>query len=101
LQSTFGQHWNMVRKRGVRVTTEGADRVCSPGGTTSTNQNPQCSQGVNHQPNSTHVATHGSPSMCSRGWPCWTSMGGEAFGPVRVQCPSLRECQDWEAQVGG
>jgi hypothetical protein len=28
-------------------------------------------------------------------------MGGEALGPVRVLCPSIRECQDQEAGVGG
>jgi hypothetical protein len=39
---------------GVRERTEGAEGVCSPiGGTTiSTNQNPQSSQGLNHQPKS-------------------------------------------------
>jgi hypothetical protein len=28
-------------------------------------------------------------------------MGGEALGPVKAQCPSVVECQDWEAGVGG
>jgi hypothetical protein len=28
-------------------------------------------------------------------------MGGEAFGLVRVQCPSIVECQDQEVGVGG
>ena len=23
-------------------------------------------------------------------------MGGEALGPVKVLCPSIGECQDWE-----
>ena len=22
--------------------------------------------------------------ICSRGWPCWSSMGGEALGPVKA-----------------
>jgi hypothetical protein len=28
-------------------------------------------------------------------------MGGEAFGPVKVLCPSIGECQGQEAGVGG
>jgi hypothetical protein len=28
-------------------------------------------------------------------------MGGEAFGPVKVLCPSVGECQGQEAGVGG
>jgi hypothetical protein len=47
--------------------------------------------------------THGSSrSICSRGWFCWTSMGGEAFsGPVKSQCPSVGELQGGEGGVGG
>jgi hypothetical protein len=26
-------------------------------------------------------------------------MGGEALGPVKVLCPSIAECQGWEAGV--
>ena len=28
-------------------------------------------------------------------------MGGEALGPMKPQCPSVGECQDQEAGVGG
>jgi hypothetical protein len=28
-------------------------------------------------------------------------MGGEALGPVKVLCPSIEECLDQEAGVGG
>jgi hypothetical protein len=28
--------------------------------------------------------THGSGCICSRGWPCWTSVGGEALGPEGI-----------------
>jgi len=31
--------------------------------------------------------------ICSKGWPCWASMGGETLGPVKAQCPSVGECQ--------
>jgi hypothetical protein len=41
------------------------------------------SQELNYQPKSTHERTYGSSYICSRGWPCWTSMGGEALGPVK------------------
>jgi hypothetical protein len=72
------------------------------GGTTiRTNQYPQGSWGLNHQPKSTHGGTHGSSHICSRGWPCWTSMGGEALGPEKAQCPSVGEFQDRVVGVGG
>jgi hypothetical protein len=28
-------------------------------------------------------------------------VGGEALGPVKARCPSVGECQDQEAGVGG
>jgi hypothetical protein len=62
---------------------------------------PLSSLGLNHQSKKTHGGTHGSSCICSRGWPCWTSMGGEALGPVKVLCPSIGECQDREVGVGG
>jgi hypothetical protein len=43
--------------------------------------------------------THGSSCICNRGWPYWKSMGGEAFGPVKAQCSSVRKCKDREAGV--
>jgi len=45
---------------------------------------PQSSQRLNHQPKSTHGATHGSSHICSSGWPYWASMGGEALGVVKA-----------------
>jgi hypothetical protein len=62
---------------------------------------PLSSQGLNHQQKSTHGGTHASSHLCSRGWPCQVSMGGEAFDPVKAQCSSVGECQGWEAGVGG
>jgi len=47
----------------------------------------------------THGGTHGSSHIGSRGWPCWTSLGEEAHGPVKAQCPSVMPGQ--EAGVGG
>jgi hypothetical protein len=47
-----------------------------------------------------HGATHGSSHICSREWPCRTSMGGEALGSVKARCPSVRECQARKAGVG-
>jgi hypothetical protein len=61
---------------------------------------PQCSQGLNYQPKSTHGGTHGSSHICSRGWPCQTSMGGEALGPMKARGPRVGECQDREAGMG-
>jgi hypothetical protein len=36
-----------------------------------------------------------------KGWPSWSSMGGEALGPVKVLYPSIGECQGQEEGVGG
>jgi hypothetical protein len=52
------------------------------------------------QPKSTHGGTHGSSHIHSRGWPCGTSVGGEALGPVKARCPSVGECQEREVGVG-
>jgi hypothetical protein len=43
--------------------------VCNPTGKTtiSTNQNPQNSQGINHQQKRIHGGTHGSSCICSTG----------------------------------
>jgi hypothetical protein len=98
-------HWaeQGVPNGGVREKTEGAEGVCNPvGGTTiSTNQTPQSSQGLNHQPRSTHGGTDGFSCIGSRGWPCWASMRGEAFGPVKARCPSVGEFKGGEAGVSG
>ena len=64
-------------------------------------QYPQRSQGLKHEPKSTHGGTHGSSCICSRGWLCWTSKGGEALGPEKARCPSIGECQDRDLGVGG
>jgi hypothetical protein len=42
------------------------------------------SQGLNHQPKSTHGGTHGSSCI---GWPSRSSIGGEALGPVKGSMP--------------
>jgi hypothetical protein len=42
-----------------------------------------------------------SSCICSRGWPSWPSVGGEALGLVKIICPSTRECQGQEVGVGG
>jgi hypothetical protein len=67
----------------------------------STIQTPPSSQELNHQPKSTHGGTHNSSHLCSKGRAYWTSMGGEALGPVKARCPSVGECQGREAEMGG
>ena len=63
---------------------------------------PPSSWGLDHQPKrSTHGETHGSGHICGRGWPCWTSVGGNAFGQERVTCPSVGECQGGKAGGDG
>jgi hypothetical protein len=60
---------------------------------------PQTSQGLNHQPKSTNGGIHGSSCICSRGWPCQASMGGEALGPVKAQW--MPQCRGMPGQEGG
>jgi hypothetical protein len=88
-----------VPNGGVRERTEGVKGVCNPVGRTAISTN-QSSQGLNHQPRSTHGGTHGSSCICNRGWSCWASMGEEALGAVKAQCPSVKECKGEEA-LGG
>ena len=92
-----------VPNGGVRERTEAAEEVFNPIGraTILTNQTLQKSQGLNHQPKSTHGGTHGSIHICSRGWPCQSSVGGQALGLVKAQCPNEGKCQDQEAGVHG
>jgi hypothetical protein len=81
-------HWteNRVPSEGVRERTEGAEGVCNPIGRTTIaiNQTLQSSQGLNHQPKSTHGETHSFSHICSRGWTYWTSKGEEALDPVKA-----------------
>jgi hypothetical protein len=67
----------------VKGRTEGAEGVCNPIGRTtiSTNQTPQSSQGLNHQPKSIHGLVHDSSYICSRELPY---QGGEALGPLEA-----------------
>jgi hypothetical protein len=49
--------------------------------TISTNQTPQSSQGLNHQPRS-HVPM--APAVYRRRWPCLVSIGEVALGPMKA-----------------
>jgi hypothetical protein len=92
-----------VPSGGIKERTKGAEGVCNPIGRTTipTNKTPnsQSSQGLNHQPRSTHAGTHGSSCIYSKGWPCQASMAGEVLGPVKARCSSVGECQDREVGV--
>jgi hypothetical protein len=72
--------------RGVRGRSEGAEGACNPieRRTISINQTVQSSQGLNHQPKSSHGGTHASSYIYSRGWPYLASMGREALGSVKA-----------------
>jgi hypothetical protein len=87
---------------GVRERTEDAEEVCNPIGrtTASTNQTPQSSQWLNHQPKSTHGETDGASCICNRGLPYLASMGGEALGPEKAWCHGIVECYSSKAGVG-
>jgi hypothetical protein len=66
--------------------TEGAECVYNLIGRTtiSTNQTPQSSRRLKHQPKSTHGGTHGPSCICSKGWLYLALMGGETLGPVKT-----------------
>jgi hypothetical protein len=68
------------------------------GRTISTNQS---SQGLNHQPKTTHGGTHGSSCICSREWPCRVSIGEEALVPMKAGCPFVGEFEGREVGVSG
>jgi hypothetical protein len=48
-----------------------------------------------------NTVEHVSTCICSRGWPSWPSMGGEALGLGKIIYPSTGKCQGKEAGVGG
>jgi hypothetical protein len=94
-QMLTANHWTEHRdpNGAVRERTEEAEGVCHPIERTkiSINKSPQSSQELNHQLNSTHGGTHGSSCICSRGWPCMASIGGEAICPVNARFPNVGE----------
>jgi hypothetical protein len=62
-------------------------------------------QKLNIQPHPNHPIRSGlmnyvdsSQRIIKGGWPCRSSMGGEALGPVKARCPSIGELQgqEWE-----
>jgi len=56
-------------------------------------QGRQISQEVNYHSQSTQGWTYSSSSICNRGWLFQVSMGGEALGPMKARCHSVRECK--------
>jgi hypothetical protein len=79
---------------GIRQRTKGAERVYNTIGRTTVSSNETT------QSSSTHGGTHGSIHICTRGWPCQASIGGEVLGPVKVHCPSVGKCQGRKSGVG-
>jgi hypothetical protein len=98
-------HWmeHRVPQEGARERTLEAEGVCSPikGTTIWTNQYPQNSLGLNHQPYSTHGGTHGSSYIYSRGWPSQSTLGGEVLGSMKALYPGVEEWQGQEVGMGG
>jgi len=89
---------NGIHTGGVRQWFGGAEGFCQPiRRTTSTIQK---SQGVNQHSKCTHGKIHDSSCICSRRWPCWALMGGEALGSAKAQWLSIGECQGRDAGRG-
>ena len=78
---------------GVRERIEGAEGVCNliERTTISTNQIPQSTQELNHLPKTTHGVTNGSSCLHNTALPHLSSIGREAFGPLKARCPSIEE----------
>jgi hypothetical protein len=57
--------------------------------------NNQSSQGINHQPRSTHGGIHDSSLICSRGWTCRASVREEDLGPVKARCSRVEWMGGW------
>ena len=83
---------------GASGTTRGAVGDGNPIGRASAGQTTQCCQGLDHQPRSVQGGIHDSRNICSRGWPCLTSMGVKALSPVEVLCHSLGG--SWRGMAG-
>jgi hypothetical protein len=86
-------HWteHRVTNEGARESTQGAEGVCIPMARTIwTNQYPQSSLGLNHQSKKTCGGTYVSSCICSRGWPSWPLVGGEALGLCEDSMPQYR-----------
>jgi hypothetical protein len=49
-----------------------------------TQKNPVWKKNKNKTNKQKKDSTHGFSHICSRGWPCQTSMGGEALGPEKA-----------------
>jgi hypothetical protein len=92
-----------VPNGGAGERPQGPEWVCScPIGETTiwTYHYPLGSQRINHHPK----CTHGSIHICSRGWPCRTSMEGEVLGSVKEcsmpQCRRMPGQGSWNGRVG-
>jgi hypothetical protein len=94
----------MFLNGGVGKGTEGAEGVCSPmeGATVLTGQTSGRELlGTDPPTKNMHGGTHGAGHICGRGWPCWTSVGGEALWTEGARCSSVGECQYRRTGVGG
>jgi hypothetical protein len=60
-------------------------------------QTTRSSRGLDHQPQSTHGATHGR--TCGRGWPCWHQWE-ELPLSLRVEFPSVGKFQGGKTGMG-
>jgi hypothetical protein len=73
--------------RGVRERTERAEGFATHRKNNNTNQPDRAELSGTKPVTKDHEGIHGSTHICSRGWPCLTSIGGEALGPVLAYSP--------------
>jgi hypothetical protein len=95
--------WGSLMKELQKRLRSWEELVCSPmeGAMVSSGQKPWSSWGLNHQPKNTHGGTHGVGIICSSGWPCCTSLGGEALGFEGFQWPYVGQCHGGKMGVSG
>ena len=90
IQLITAKHWTKLYEI-VRGRTEGVEEYCNTilRTTESTNQSPQDSQELNHQPKSIHGLVCGPCYIYSRGLPCDPQWEGRCFLMCRLDSPEM------------
>ena len=85
--------WAWEPSGGAGGRNGGAEGDCNPiGRRMLAGQSTHCSQKLDQEPRTVQTGSYGFSCIYSRGWPCLTSMGGEALGHVVTWCHSRGGC---------
>jgi hypothetical protein len=87
-QPTIGLSEHKVPNGGDRESTEESEGIFHPHRNHYNMNQPLPSElPGTKSPTKEHTGTHGSIFISCRRWTCWTSIGGEALGPVKTDVP--------------